>query len=80
MNVCAPACQARPICRSSCGYTIKCRNGLIAPDTIVQFKFALLQRNLGMGIRFVVARERLEKLQATLAAGAVVPPAPGCGL
>src|SRR5262249_38081922 len=26
----APACQARPICRSICGYTIKCRNGLIA--------------------------------------------------
>lgn len=26
----APARQARPICRSICGYTINCRNGLIA--------------------------------------------------
>ena len=45
-------------------YRKVCRNGLIAPDTIVQFKFAHQQRNLGMGIRFEVARERLEKLQA----------------
>ena len=43
-----------------------CSNGLIAPDTIVQFKFSHQQRNLGMGIRFEVARERLEKLQAKL--------------
>jgi Domain of unknown function (DUF932) len=43
-----------------------CSNGLIAPDTIVQFKFAHQQRNLGIGIRFEVARERLEKLQANL--------------
>jgi hypothetical protein len=47
-------------------YRKVCRNGLIAPDTIVQFKFAHQQRNLGMGIRFEVARERLEKLQTKL--------------
>lgn len=44
-----------------------CRNGLIAPDTIVQFKFAHQQRNIGMGIRFEVARDRLAKLQGKLA-------------
>ena len=43
-----------------------CSNGLIAPDTIVQFKFAHQQRNLRMGIQFEVARERLRKLQAKL--------------
>ena len=42
------------------------RNGLIAPDTIVQFKFAHQQRDLGKEIRFEVARERLEELQAKL--------------
>jgi uncharacterized protein DUF932 len=47
-------------------YRKVCRNGLIAPDTIVQFKFAHQQRHLGMGIRFEVARERLAKLQAKL--------------
>jgi len=47
-------------------YRKVCRNGLIAPDTIVQFKFAHQQRNLGMGIRFEIARERLENLQAKL--------------
>jgi hypothetical protein len=40
-----------------------CRNGLIAPDTIVQFKFAHQQRDLGREIRFEVARERLQELQ-----------------
>ena len=39
--------------------------GLIAPDTMVQFKYAH-QRNLGMGIRFEVARDRLAKLQARM--------------
>ena len=47
-------------------YRKVCRNGLIAPDTIVQFKFAHQQRNLGMGIQFDVARDRLAKLQAKL--------------
>ena len=47
-------------------YRKVCRNGLIAPDTIVQFKFAHQQRNLGSGIRFDVARDRLGKLQAKL--------------
>lgn len=46
-------------------YRKVCRNGLIAPDTIVQFKFAH-QRNLAMGIRFEVARERLAKLQTKM--------------
>src|SRR5258705_7417452 len=35
-------------------YRKVCRNGLIAPDTIVQFKFAH-ERNLGMSIRFEVS-------------------------
>src|SRR3954465_376921 len=47
-------------------YRKVCRNGLIAQDTIVQFKFAHQQRNFGTGIRFEVARERLQKLQAKL--------------
>lgn len=46
-------------------YRKVCRNGLIAPDTIVQFKFAH-QRNLGMSIRFEVARDRLAKLQTRM--------------
>ena len=46
-------------------YRKVCQNGLIAPDTIVQFKFAH-QRNLEMGIRFEVARERLAKLQTKM--------------
>jgi hypothetical protein len=41
-------------------YRKVCRNGLIAPETIVQFKFAH-QRKLG--ISFDVAHDRLEKLQ-----------------
>jgi hypothetical protein len=44
-------------------YRKVCRNGLIAPDTIVQFKFAHQQRDLGTEIRFEVARERLQELQ-----------------
>ena len=47
-------------------YRKVCQNGLIAADTIVRFRFAHQQRNLGMGIRFEVARERLEKLKASL--------------
>jgi len=46
-------------------YRKVCQNGLIAPDTIVQFKFAH-QRNLEMGIRFEVARDRLAKLQTKM--------------
>ena len=46
-------------------YRKVCQNGLIAPDTIVQFKFAH-QRNLEMGIRFEVARDRLANLQAKM--------------
>ena len=46
-------------------YRKVCRNGLIAPDTIVQFKFAH-ERNLEMGIRFEVARDRLAKLQTKM--------------
>ena len=46
-------------------YRKVCRNGLIAPDTIVQFKFAH-QRNLEMGIRFEVARDRLANLQTKM--------------
>ena len=48
-------------------YRKVCRNGLIAPRTMVQFKYAH-QRNLGMGIRFEVARDRLAKLQARMSA------------
>src|SRR5262249_36059695 len=47
-------------------YRKVCRNGLIAPETIVQFRFAHGRRDLGAGIRFDVARERLEKLQKKL--------------
>jgi hypothetical protein len=47
-------------------YRKVCRNGLIAPDTIVQFRFSHQQRDLGMGIRFEVARARLEELQISL--------------
>ena len=46
-------------------YRKVCRNGLIAPDTIVQFKFAH-QQNLRMGISFEVARDRLAKLQTKM--------------
>jgi len=48
-------------------YRKVCRNGLIAPRTMVQFKYAH-QRNLGMGIRFDVARDRLANLQARMSA------------
>jgi hypothetical protein len=41
-----------------------CRNGLIAPETIVRFKFPHQRRTLTAGIRFEVARERLATLQA----------------
>lgn len=47
-------------------YRKVCRNGLIAPETLVQFRFAHGRRDLGAGIRFDVARERLEKLQRKL--------------
>jgi hypothetical protein len=47
-------------------YRKVCRNGLIAPDTIVQFKFAHQQRDLGTEIRFEVAREPLQELQGKL--------------
>jgi len=43
-----------------------CSNGLIAPDTIIHFKFSHQRRDLGSGIRFDVAHDRLEKLQARL--------------
>jgi hypothetical protein len=46
-------------------YRKVCRNGLIAPDTIVQFKFAH-RRHLRVGIRFEVARDRLAKLQTRM--------------
>jgi len=47
-------------------YRKVCQNGLIAPDTIVQFKFAHQQRHLEMGIRFEVARDRLSRLQTKM--------------
>jgi len=43
-----------------------CRNGLIAPDTIIRFSFAHQRRDLGLGIRFEVAHDRLKKLQSRL--------------
>ncbi len=43
-------------------YRKVCSNGLIAPETMVHFKFAH-QRSLEAGIRFEVARDRLAKLQ-----------------
>jgi hypothetical protein len=49
-------------------YRKVCRNGLIAPETIVQFKFAHQRRNLGTNIRFEVGRERLADLQGKLSA------------
>jgi len=42
-----------------------CRNGLIAPDTIVRFAFAH-QRNLRVDIQFEVARDRLATLQTEM--------------
>jgi hypothetical protein len=47
-------------------YRKVCRNGLIAPDTIIHFTFSHQRRELGSGIRFDVAHDRLEKLQARL--------------
>lgn len=47
-------------------YRKVCRNGLIAPDTIIHFTFSHQRRDLGNGIRFDVAHDRLEKLQARL--------------
>jgi hypothetical protein len=47
-------------------YRKVCRNGLIAPDTIIRFTFSHQRRDLGSGIRFDVAHDRLEKLQARL--------------
>jgi hypothetical protein len=46
-------------------YRKVCRNGLIAPDTIVRFAFAH-QRNLRVDIHFEVARDRLETLQTEM--------------
>jgi hypothetical protein len=39
---------------------------MIAPDTIVQFKFTHQQRHIGSGIQFDVARERLARLKDKL--------------
>jgi len=46
-------------------YRKVCRNGLIAPGTIVRFAFAH-QRNLRVGIHFEVARDRLARLQTEM--------------
>jgi hypothetical protein len=43
-----------------------CKNGWIAPDTIITFKFSHQHSDVGSGIRFDVAHDRLQKLQARL--------------
>ncbi len=43
-----------------------CSNGLIAPDTIIQFKFSHQRQDVGAGIRFEVAHDRLKWLQDRL--------------
>lgn len=40
-----------------------CRNGLIAPDTIIQFKFSHQRRDLRTSIAFEVAHDRVARLQ-----------------
>jgi hypothetical protein len=47
-------------------YRKVCRNGLIAPDTIIHFRFAHQRKDLGSGVRFDVAHSRLAKLQDKL--------------
>lgn len=42
-------------------YRKVCKNGMIVPDSIVQFKFTHLRRDLGETITFDVARDRLAK-------------------
>jgi hypothetical protein len=42
-----------------------CKNGLIVPDSIIQFKFTHLRRDLGETITFEVARDRLAKVKSS---------------
>ena len=46
-------------------YRKVCKNGLIVPDSIVQFKFTHLRRDLGATITFDVARDRLAKVKSS---------------
>jgi hypothetical protein len=42
-----------------------CTNGLIAPDSIIQFKFTHQRRDIGDGIRFEFHQDRLAKLKTS---------------
>lgn len=42
-----------------------CKNGLIIPDSIIQFKFTHLRRDLGETITFDVARDRLANVKSS---------------
>lgn len=49
--------------RFSIGYYRKvCRNGLILPDVVIEFKFTHSRREIGERIQFSIAREKLSKL------------------
>jgi hypothetical protein len=48
-------------------YRKVCKNGLILPGSVIQFKFTHLQREFGRTIRFEIAQERLAKLKASFA-------------
>jgi len=46
-------------------YRKVCTNGLIVPDSIIQFKFTHLSRDIGETIEFEVAHEKLTKFKAS---------------
>ncbi len=46
-------------------YRKVCKNGLIVPDSIIQFKFTHLRRDLGETIAFDVAQERLARAKSS---------------
>jgi hypothetical protein len=46
-------------------YRKVCKNGMIVPDTIIQFKFNHLRRDIGETVQFHVKQDRLAKLRTT---------------
>jgi len=46
-------------------YRKVCTNGMIAPDSIIRFRFSHLRRDIGEGIEFEVARDKLSKYKVS---------------
>lgn len=44
-------------------YRKVCKNGMIAPDTIIRFKFTHAQRDIGETIQFDIAKDKLAKFK-----------------